>query len=131
MLSSICRQQKNLNGSNSYRANRNFLDGSRIYREAIETNSRKFRWIENVIRSVEKSNPWVSINSYLSRSVEKLLRWAKIVFQRREKHKNECNQACYPTKDPNNILNFQNHLSTRKNVKHLDPKHTHTYTKQV
>ena len=50
----------------------------------------------------------------------------------REKHRYECNQACYTTKDPNNILSSQNHLSTRKkNVKLIDPKHTHTHTKQV
>ena len=33
---------------------RNVLDGSRICREAMETNSRKFRWIEDAIRSIEK-----------------------------------------------------------------------------
>ena len=54
-LSRICRRQKYLDGSNSYQEDRNFLDGSRIYREAIETNSRKFQWIEDVIRSVEKT----------------------------------------------------------------------------
>ena len=51
----------------------------------------------------------------------------KIVFQRTEKHRYECNQACYSTKD-SNILSSQKHLSTRKNVKHIDPKtHTHTH----
>ena len=53
---------------------------------------------------------------------------SKIVFQRREKHRYECNQTCYSTKDSNNILNSQKHLSTRKNVQHIDPKHTHTHT---
>ena len=48
-------------------------------------------------------------------------------FSRREKHRYECNQACNTTKDPNNILNSQNHLST-KNFKHIDPKNTHTHT---
>ena len=47
----------------------------------------------------------------LSRSYQDCL---KIVFQRREKHRYECNQACYSTKDPNNILGFQKHLLTRK-----------------
>ena len=74
---------------------------------SIETNSRKLWWIKNVIRSVEKSSLRVSIDSYLSRSVEKMSRWAKTIFQRREKHINECNHTCYPTKDPNNILNFK------------------------
>ena len=48
----------------------------------------------------------------------------KTVFQGREKHINECNQACYSIKDPNNIISSQNHLLTKKNVKNLDPKHT-------
>ena len=38
--------------------------------EAIETNFRKLRWIEDAIRSVEKRSPRVSIDSYLSRSDE-------------------------------------------------------------
>ena len=37
---------------------------------------------------------------------------AKNSFSRREKHRYECNQACNSTKDPINILNSQNHLST-------------------
>ena len=74
--------------------------------EAIETNSRKLRWIEDAIRSVKKRSSRVSIDSYLSRSVEKLSNFIKTVFQRGEKHKNECNQASYSTKDPNNILSF-------------------------
>ena len=100
--------------SRSYQEDRNFLDGPRICREAIETNSRKLQWFKNAIRFVEKSSPRVSIDSYLSRAVEKLSRWAKAVFQWREQHKYECNQACYPIKYSNNILSSQNHLSIRK-----------------
>ena len=39
----------------------------------------------------------------------------------------------YSTKDPNNILSSQKHLSTqkKKNVMHKDTKHTHTHTKHV
>jgi len=33
-------------------------------------------------------------------------------FSIREKHRYECNQTCNSTKDPNNILTFQKHLST-------------------
>ena len=36
------RAEANLDGSNSYRANKKFLDGLRICREAIEIKSRKF-----------------------------------------------------------------------------------------
>ena len=64
----------------------------------------------------------------MSRGIEKLSRCAKTVFQRREKHKQECNQACYPTKDPNNIVISQNHLSTRK-MTSIYIQNTHT--KQV
>ena len=41
--------------SRSYRADKNFLNGSRICREAIETNSRKLWWIEDALRPIEKS----------------------------------------------------------------------------
>ena len=100
--------------SRIYWPDRNFLNGLRIYREDIETNSRKLWWIEDAIRSVEKSSPRVLIDGYLLRPVEKLLSLIKSIFQRREKHINECNQASYSTKDPNNILSSQKHLSTRK-----------------
>ena len=50
--------------------------------------------------------------------------------QRREKHINECNQACYSTKDPINILSSQKHLSTQKNDQAFRSK-THTHAKQV
>ena len=61
----------------------------------------------------------------LSRSYRDCL---KIVFQRRDKHRYECNQACYSTKDPNNILSSQKHLSTQKMLSIQIPKHTHTHT---
>ena len=83
----------------------------------------------NAIRFFQKSSPRVSIDSQLLRSVKKLSSLTEIVFQRGERYRNECNQASYLTKDPNNILSSQNHLSTKKNVKHLDPKHTHTLNK--
>ena len=58
---------------------------------------------------------------------EEVSRLLKISFSRREKHRYECNQVCNTTKDPNNILNFQNHLSTTI-FKHMDPENTHTHT---
>ena len=112
--------------SSIYQVDIKFLEGSRIYREAIKTRSKKARWIEIALTSIETRRKRGSIDSKLSKGVKKLLRCAKIVFQRREKHRHECNQACYATKDPNHILSSQKHLSTRKNVKHFDPKHTHT-----
>ena len=85
VLSRIYQWQKYLDGSNSYQPGRTFLDGSRICREAIETNSRKFRWIEKAIRSIEKRSPRSSIDSYLSRSVEKLSSLIKTGFSKRGK----------------------------------------------
>ena len=53
----------------------------------------------------------------------------KIVFQRREKHRHECNQTCYSTKDPINIISSQNHLLTRKMTSiQIQNTHTHTHT---
>ena len=54
-------------------------------------------------------------------------RSAKIVFQRRENDKNECNQACYSTKDPINILSSKKYLSTKK-CQAFRSKNTHTHT---
>ena len=47
-------------------------------------------------------------------SYREVLKLLKNSFSRREKHRYECNQACNSTKDLNNILTSQNHLSTRK-----------------
>ena len=86
------------------------------------------RWIEIALTSIETRRKMGLMDSNLSRGVEKFSRCAKTVFQRREKHRHECNQTCYSTKDPNNILSSQKHPSTIKNDGHLDPKHTHTHT---
>ena len=56
-------------------------------------------------------------------------RLLKNSFSRREKHKYECNQACYITKDLNNILSSQNHLLTKKSQVHRSKTHTHTLNK--
>ena len=56
--------------------------------------------VENAIK-----NSWrVLIGTNLSRAIEKLSRWVKTVFQRREKQRLEYNQSSYPTKEPN-IMN--------------------------
>ena len=111
--------------------------------------SKDSQWIEVAIEnlsSIQKISRWVkvAIESYqecdkkrlkglnrqhnyqkVSRSYQDCL---KTVFQRREKHRYKYNKACYTNQDPNNILSSQNRLST-KNVKHMDPKHTHTLNK--
>ena len=64
-------------------------------------------------------------------SVEEVSRLLKNSFSRREKHRYECNQACSTTKDPNNILNSQNHLSTKKKLSTWSQKQTHTHTQKT
>ena len=53
-LSSSYQAEANLDRSRIYGPNRKFLDGSRICREAIETNSQKLRWIKIALTSIEK-----------------------------------------------------------------------------
>ena len=123
------------------------------YRRSIEdltrgVHSKDSRWIEVAIKklsSIQKVSRWIELafetyrecdnkqrkgldRQHSCREVSRLL---KNSFSRREKHKYECNQVCYTTKYPNNILSSHNQFSTRSIVKHIDPKHTHTHTKQV
>ena len=123
-----CPQQRDLDGSNCYRADRILLDGSRIYREAIETNSQKLRWIKIVLNSALKKDLRSRQIAQLLRGIGKLSRSAKTIFQKREKHINECNQACYSTKDPINILSSQKHLSIQKKKSQAFRSKTHTHT---
>ena len=97
---------------------------SRSYRDKVQ----KARWIEIALTSIETRRKRGSIDSNQSRGVKKLSRLLKNSFSRREKHRYECNQACYSTKDPNNILNTQNHLSTKKKCQAYRSKtHTHIH----
>ena len=88
------------------------------------------RWIELAIESyrecVKKKLKGLDrqlISQELSRSYRDCL---KTVFQRREKNRYECNQVCYTTKDPSNILSSKNHLSTRKML-NTQIQNTHTH----
>ena len=56
-------QQINFDGSRSYRASRNFLNGSSSCREAIEIESQESRWIEITIIAIEKGRSKGSIDS--------------------------------------------------------------------
>ena len=49
-------------------------------------------------------------------------------FQSEEKHKYECNQASYSTKDPNNILSKKNISQQGKCKAFRSKTHTQTYT---
>ena len=65
---------------------------------------------------------------WIEEAVEKLSSLIKTSFSKRgKKHKNECNQASYSTKDPNNILSSQKHLLTQK-CKAFMIQNTHTHT---
>ena len=118
-------------------------------REAIEhlSNIQKLpRWIKKLLRSYRDKFSKTSMdrncdNNYRERKLKRLDKQPscrevsrncrdcpKIVFQRREKHKYERNQACYSTKDPNNILSFQKNLSTRKCQAFRSKTHTHAHT---
>ena len=75
-----------------------YLDQSRRCREVSTIG---FQWIEVAIEqllSIQKVSRWIKV------AIEKLSRWAKTVFQIREKQRLECNQACYPTQESNNML---------------------------
>ena len=57
------------------RGDRNFLNGSRSYRKAIETNSQKPQWIEIAITAIEKGS---SRGSIYSLAIEGCLATVKI-----------------------------------------------------
>ena len=87
---------------------------------AIEDLTRGFlnnetRWIEVTIEEIESfSMDQLAIENVIKNNWRVSIDSLKIVFQKREKHKYECNQACYSTEDPNNILSSQKYLSTQK-----------------
>ena len=138
-LQSSYRVEANLDGSNSYRASIEQTESFSMDQESIKNLSRSYqdkvqkaRCIEIALTFIKTRRKRGSIDSNLSKGVEKLSRCAKIVFQRRKKHIYECNQTCYSTKYPKNMLNSQNHLSTRKMTSiQIQNTHIHTYTKQV
>ena len=124
-----CKTKKN---EMHARVSRLIEEVSRIYREEANLNGSRicqgfigqtesFWWIEKLSRNyrdkVQKAR-WIeialtSIDSHQLRGVQKLSRCAKTIFQGREKHWYECNQACYLTKDPNNNLSSQKYLLTK------------------
>ena len=77
------------------------LDGSRSYQEVVEIAIKR-----KLKSSIDKPG--------IERCQEAVEIALKTDFQRKKKHRYECNQTCNSTKDPNNILSFQNHLLTGK-----------------
>ena len=121
-----CPQQSHLDGSRSYRVYKNFLDGSRSCREAIETNSQKLRWIEIAITVVEKRRLRGSRDSL---AIERY--WEAVEIAQKQFFKEEKNtymNAIKHTKDPNNILSSQKHFSKGKCQAFRLKTHTHTHT---
>ena len=103
------------------------------YRTANEDQTRGFldkeaRWIEVTIEQLSRRQKVsrlieLAIESYREcdekqlkgrLSIESYQDCLKTVFQKREKHRYECNQTCSLNTYPNNILRSQNHLSTIK-----------------
>ena len=114
-----CTQLKDLDGSRqllrSYRASRKFFNGlKQLSRSCRECDKKQLKGLDRQPSCREVSR---SCRDYLKKKIS-----------RREKHRHECNQACYTTKNLNNILSSQNHLN-KKTVKHIDLKHTHTLNK--
>ena len=83
------------------------------------------RWIKIALRFVEKE-------VQESRQIvicQEAIKLDKNSFSKKGKtHRNECNQASYSIIDPNNILNSQKHLSTRK-IQSIYRSKTHTLNK--
>ena len=63
-----CPQQSDLDGSRCYRESIKHIETSSMDQEAIETNSKKPRWIEIVITAIEKGS---SIGSTDSLAIER------------------------------------------------------------
>ena len=105
-----------------YQAVKNFLVGSRICWEAIETNSQKFRWIEVTLTSIEKGSSKISIdslavemskNSFLEKRKTQIWMQSSMLFNQRS----------------NQHFKLSKTSLNKKNVKHLDPKYTHILNK--
>ena len=81
------------------------------YQEAIEE-TKSFLMDRTSYRECNKKKPKGLDRQLICREISRSYQYClKTVFQRREKHRYECNQACYSIKDSNNILSSQKHLS--------------------
>ena len=98
---------------------------SSCYREKAQ----KSRWIEDLLRIYRADREFRNF----PRWVKKLSSLIKSSFSKKgKKHRNECNQANYSTKDPINMLSSQKASLNKKKMQIIhEPKHTHTYTKQI
>ena len=121
-----CPRQKGLDGSRSYRASIEHPESSLMARVAVEQLSRlNLKMGRDCDNSYQERKLKRLHRQPSCREVSKSCRnCLKTVFQRREKHRLKCNQTCYSTKDPNNILNSQKHLSSRK-MSSIQIQHTH------
>ena len=117
--------------SRSYRPDRNFLDESRICQETIETNSKKFQWIENAIRSVEVKSPRGSIDRKRSRICRDAVELDKKQFFKERKNTKKWMQT-------SKLLNQRSNQHFKLSKSSLDKKmqsihrsknHTHTLNK--
>ena len=111
-----CPQQSDLDGLRSYRESIEHIESSLMDQESDEKLS------SLILKNLDRQPSYREA----SRSCRACL---KTVFQRIEKHKHECNQTCYSTKNPTNILSCQKHISSRKMSSiQIQNTHTHTHT---
>ena len=114
-----------------HQAYRNFFDGSRSYREAIETNSQKARWNEIAIIAIDKGSSKGSTNSLVVERCREVVEIAQKQFFKKRKPQIwiQSNKLLNQRSKQHFILS-KTSLNKKKNVKHKDPKtHTHTHNK--
>ena len=101
-------------------------------REAIEylSSIQKLpRWIEIMITSIEKRSSRGSIDSLAVKRYRKLLRLLKNSFSKKRKTQTWMQSNMLLNQRSKQNIKLSKTSLIKKNVKHLDPKHTHTLNK--
>ena len=83
-----CPQQSDLDGSRSYRASIEHTETSSMDREAIETNSQKFRWIEIAKIAIKIGSSRGLIDSLAVERYQEAVKIAQKRFFKEEKNTN-------------------------------------------
>ena len=121
------RKKKRLEGAIERCPQQSDLDGSSNYSESIE-HTETTSMDQNCDNSYrERKLKRLNIQPSYREVLRSCRDCLKIVFQRKEKHRYECNQTCYSTRDPKKILSSQKHLSSRKMLS-IQIQNTHTHT---
>ena len=125
-----CPQQSDLDGSGSYQAYRNSLNGSRNCRAPIEPDSQKPRWIEIAITAIEKRSSRGLIDSLAIERCWEAVEIAQKQFFKKKKYTNM--NAIKHATQPKIQITFW----TLQNIYQLEKcqefrSKTHTHPKQV